>query len=248
MGQVARGGDPSGDRNLNRQAITIKELCTRYLTDLEQGLILGKRGRPKKASTIITDVRRQRHIIPLLGTRGVRDLSKADITQAIKDIMAGKTQVNVETEKLRGLAIVRGGVGTATRTIGLLGGILSYAVDLGIIEQNPAHEVRKPKDNVNSRRLSEPEYRTLGAILRKATADEQYAMAAQMIRIIALTGCRRSEIINLRWEEIDIDGSCLRLTDSKVGALVRPVGPPCAGKFQGLARRSGGRLCLSRLG
>ncbi|WP_414902800.1 tyrosine-type recombinase/integrase [Sphingomonas flavalba] len=162
----------------------------------------------------------------------MRDLSKADIAQAMKDIMAGKTQVNVKTGKLRGRAIVRGGVGTATRTIGLLGGILSYAVDLGIIEQNPVHGVRKPKDNVNSRRLSEREYRTLGAILRKATADGQYAMAAQMIRIIALTGCRRSEIINLRREEVDIDGSCLRLTDSKEGASVRPVGLPVLEYFR----------------
>lgn len=233
LGQVAKGGDPSEDRNLNRQAITVKELCTRYLADLEQGLILGKRGRPKKASTISTDVGRiHRHIMPLLGGRRVRDLSKADITQAMKDIMAGKTQANVKTGKPRGRAIVRGGVGTATRTIGLLGGILSYAVDLGIIEQNPEHGVRKPKDNVNSRRLSEAEYRTLGAILRKVTADGQYAMAAQMIRIIALTGCRRSEIINLRWDEVDIEGSCLRLADSKEGASVRPVGLPVLEHFR----------------
>lgn len=29
------------------QAITVKELCTRYLEDLRNGLVLGKRGRPK---------------------------------------------------------------------------------------------------------------------------------------------------------------------------------------------------------
>jgi hypothetical protein len=40
----------------------VKELCTRYLADLQAGLILGKGGRPKKASTIVTDTGRiERH-------------------------------------------------------------------------------------------------------------------------------------------------------------------------------------------
>lgn len=140
--------------------------------------------------------------------------------------MAGKTRANVKTDKLRGRAIVRGGAGTAARTIGLFGGILSYAVELGIIEQNPVHGVRKPKDKINARRLSEQEYRTLGDILKKAVEDGQYETTAEMIRVIALTGCRRSEVIGLRCGEIDVEGSCLRLTDSKEGASVRPIGLP----------------------
>ncbi|RAZ91524.1 integrase [Mesorhizobium hawassense] len=227
LGQVARGGNPAEERKLDREAITVKELCTRYLEDLRNGLVLGKRGRPKKATTISTDVGRiERHIVPLLGRRRVRDLAKSDITQAMKDIMGGKTRANVKTEKLRGRAIVRGGAGTASRTIGLFGGILTYAGELGIIEQNPVHGVRKPKDQVNARRLSEQEYRTLGDILRKAAEDGQYETTAAMIRVIALTGCRRSEVIGLRWSEVDIEGSCLRLADSKEGASVRPIGLP----------------------
>lgn len=227
LGQVARGGNPAEERKLDREAITVKELCTRYLEDLRNGLVLGKRGRPKKTTTISTDVGRiERHIVPLLGNRRVRDLARSDIAQAMKDIMAGKTRANVKTDKLRGRAIVRGGAGTAARTIGLFGGILSYAVELGIIEQNPVHGVRKPKDQVNARRLSEQEYRTLGEILRNAVEDGQYRTTAEMIRLIALTGCRRSEVISLQYGEVDIDGSCLRLTDSKEGASVRPIGLP----------------------
>jgi integrase len=240
LGQVARGGNPAEERKLDREAITVKELCTRYLEDLRNGLVLGKRGRPKKATTISTDVGRiERHIVPLLGNRRVRDLAKSDITQAMKDIMAGKTRANVKTDKLRGRAIVRGGAGTAARTIGLFGGILSFAVELGITEQNPVHGVRKPKDQVNARRLSEQEYRTLGEILRNAGEDGKYRTTAEMIRVIALTGCRRSEVIGLQYGEVDIDGSCLRLTDSKEGASVRPIGLPVLEYPE--ARREGGQ-------
>jgi integrase len=144
----------------------------------------------------------------------------------LKDIMAGKTRVSVKTKKLRGKANVRGGVGTATRTVGLLGGILTYAGEAGIIEHNPAHGIRKPKDNVRNRRLNEAEYRTLGAMLRAANQDEKYAITVDIIRQIALTGCRRSEIIGLRWAEVDTEVSCLRLADSKEGASVRPIGLP----------------------
>ncbi|WP_428684962.1 tyrosine-type recombinase/integrase [Sphingopyxis sp.] len=227
LGRVAQGEDPQEERQIDRQAITVKELCTLYLTDLNAGLIIGKSGRPKKQSTIDTDTGRiHRHIVPLIGPRRVRDLDKAHINKAMKDIMAGKTAVSVRTAKLRGKAIVRGGAGTAARTIGLLGGILTYAVEAGIIETNPAFGIRKPKDNVRDRRLSEAEYRLIGTKLRDAEADGQYEIAAQIIRLLALTGCRRSELTKLRWSEVDIEGSCLRLEDSKEGKSVRPVGLP----------------------
>lgn len=227
LGRIAQGDNPAEERQLDHNAITVKELCALYVADLAAGLILGKGGRPKKATTIGTDTGRiRRHIVPLIGTRRVKDLVKADINRVLKDIMSGKTRASVKTKKLRGRAIVRGGAGTATRTVGLLGGILTYAVENGIIETNPAHGLRKPKDVVRNRRLSEAEYRTLGAILTEAAQDERYAVAVDIIRQIAMTGCRRGEIITLEWDEVDTDNSCLRLIDSKEGASVRPIGLP----------------------
>lgn len=227
LGRVAKGENPSEERQLDHQAITVKELCALYVADLNAGLILGKGGRPKKPSTIVTDAGRiERHIIPLIGTRRVKDLVKADINKVLKDIMAGKTRVSVKTKKLRGKAIVRGGAGTATRTVGLLGGILTYAVEAGIIDRNPAHGLKKPKDNVRNRRLTEAEYHILGDILRNAAETEKYAMTVDIIRQIAMTGCRRTEMIRLMRTEVDAAGSCLRLVDSKEGASVRPIGLP----------------------
>jgi integrase len=227
FGRVAQGDNPAEERQLDHKAITVKELCALYLNDLNAGLILGKGGRPKKATTIGTDTGRiNRHIIPLIGTRRVKDLARADINKVLKDIMAGKTRAEVKTKKLRGKAIVRGGAGTATRTVGLLGGVLTYAVDAGIIETNPAHGIKKPKDNVRNRRLTEVEYRTLGQMLREAAANEKYAMTVDIIRQIALTGCRRSEMISLMWIEADTDASCMRLVDSKEGESIRPIGLP----------------------
>ena len=183
------------DRQLDHKAITVKELCIRYLADLQAGLILGKGGRPKKASTIVTDTGSiERHIIPLIGTGRVKDLARTDINKALKDIMAGKARVSMKTKKLRGKAIVRGGAGTATRTVGLLGGILTYAVEAGIIETNPAHGIRKPKDNVRKRRLSEAEYRILGRILRDAAKQEKYATIVDAVT---------SKSVMMRMEEID---------------------------------------------
>jgi Arm DNA-binding domain len=240
LGRVARGDNPAEERQLDYKAVTVKELCQLYLKDFEAGLLLGKGGRPKKATTMVTDMGRiNRHIVPLIGTRRVKDLVKADINKVLKDIMAGKTRVSVKTKKLRGKANVRGGAGTATRTVGLLGGILTYAVEAGIIESNPAHGIRKPKDNVRTRRLTEAEYRTLGEMLRVAGRDEKYAISIDIIRQIALTGCRRSEIIGLRWSEVDTETSCLRLADSKEGASIRPIGLPLSNSWKlGENRRS----------
>ena len=143
------------------------------------------------------------------------------MVKIMRDIMAGRSRIIVKTKKLRGKSIVKGGPGTATRTLGLIGGILSYAIDLGIIEHNPAHGIKKPKYKVRERRLTEAEYGILGNMLRDGQAQEKFWPTTDIIRQIALTGCRRGEIINLKWSDVDLDGSCLRLSESKEGRISR---------------------------
>jgi integrase len=225
LGRIAHGDNPAEEKIIDRQAATVKELCKMYLADLDAGLILGKGGRPKAPGTIVTDIGRiNRHIIPLLGNRRLKDLVKADVNRMMKDIMLGKTRMSAKTKKLRGKAIVRGGPGTAARTVSLFGGMLTYAGEHGLIDNNPAHGIRKPKYAVRQRRLSEDEYRTMGEMLR--TAAKSYPITVNIIRQIAMTGCRRSEIIELLWSDVDFDRSCLRLSKSKEGYSVRAIGLP----------------------
>jgi hypothetical protein len=69
------------------------------------------------------------------------------------DVAAGKTAGKTKT-KPRGLAHVRGGKGTASRTVGLLGAIFSYAVRHRMRSDNPVHGVMRPADGRRTRRLN----------------------------------------------------------------------------------------------
>jgi hypothetical protein len=74
--------------------------------------------------------------------------------------------------------------------------------------------------------ISDLEYRILGRMLRDTAKHEKYTTAVDIIRQLALTGCRRSEMIGLKWTEADTETSCLRLEDSKEGESIRPIGLP----------------------
>lgn len=240
LGSTVRGEDPAKERVERRKSVTVKELCDRYLAAADKGLILGKGDRPKKNSSLYVDRGRiNRHIVPLLGKIQLISLSSPDVSKFIEDVACGKTASVEKTSKKRGKAIVKGGLGTATRTVGLLGGILSYAIQNGLIEKNPVHGVRKPADGVKKRRLTDIEYRQLGHILRARAADEQLKTTVHIVRHLALTGSRRGEAIQLKVSEVDIDGSCLRLSDSKEGASVRPIGLPAVDLLSSLITDDG---------
>jgi integrase len=227
LGAVARGENPAENRQLDRKAMTVKELAEQYVKAMEAGLIMGKGGRPKRPSTIYTNIGALNgHIIPLIGQRRVRDLTKADVTKMMNDVIAGKTRAVKKTGKKRGVSILRGGRGTASKCVGLTGSMLTYAINIGIIEHNVAHGIRKPKDQVRDRRLSDDEYRELGKMLSEAGEDHELAPTIAVTRLLALTGCRRGEILGLKWSEVDFENSCLRLADSKEGASTRPIGLP----------------------
>jgi integrase len=224
LAEAARGGDPAEKRSQDRNAMTVRQLCRVYLEAAEQGLILGKGKRPKKTSTLATDRGRiERHILPLLGSRRVRDLTTPDIVRFMRDVTAGKTADDVKTG-FRGRAIVEGGAGTASRTVGLLGGILSFAVSEGFVAANPVRGVRRPADNRREIRLTADQYRALANTLAEAEAEGENSSVILAIRLLALTGCRRGEIERLKWDEVDLAGRCLRLLDSKEGKSIRPLG------------------------
>jgi len=62
--------------------------------------------------------------------------------------------------------------------------------------------------------------------------------AAAAVRLLMLTGCRKAEILSLRWEWVDFQRSCLRLPDSKTGAKVVPLAAAALELLSTLRRRS----------
>lgn len=236
LGDVARGEDPQEEKLTRRKSITVAELCDDYFAAAEKGLIFGKGGGSKKASTLTTDRGRiDRHIKPLIGRKLVIDLTRADVVGVVRDVTEGKTATTGKSGKLRGVVNVTGGKGTAARTKGLLGGILTYAVERGIIELNPATGVRTATDSVRHRRFTDAELQAIGNQI--AAADDQYPQALAFTKLAFLTGWRKSEIEGLRWDALDLDHSTAALEDSKEGRSVRPLGAVVVNLLTALPRR-----------
>ncbi len=226
LGDVARGEDPQQERATRRKSLTIEELVDDYFAAAEKGLILGKRNKPKKTSTLYVDNgRAKRHIVPLVGKRIVREFTAADGTKMMRDIAAGKTAVNEKTEKLRGRAKVTGGAGTASQALTLLSGMFTYAVSEGIIDLNPLRGIKKPAVGKRTRRLTPEEYRSLGKALEESASDETW-QGIVGTKLFLLTGFRLSEVAALMWSEVDEHGHCIRLDDSKEDSSIRPIGQP----------------------
>jgi integrase len=224
LGDVVRGSDPAESRKLARGAMTIEELCREYVDKAGRGLVLTRRGEAKSATTLYTDKGRiERHIIPLIGNRTVKDFTLTDGGRFQRDVISGKSAADVKT-KLRGRAIVKGGKGTAARTMGLLGGIFSYAVSEGYRPDNPLKGIVRPKDGTREWRLDDGSYRRLGKCLAAAEANGERWQRVLAARVATLTGCRLDEIEGLLKTEVDGVGMALRLGKSKTGKSVRPIG------------------------
>lgn len=218
LGQVAEGADPAERSETTDTGMTISELCDLYL---EQPVIITRRGTPKRASSLATDRSNiERHIKPLLGKKRVAVLAKEDVERFQQDVASGHTRANLKTRK-QGRAIVRGGRGTAARSVAVLGAILSFAVDRKIRPDNPVSGVVLFKNAKRERFLRSAEFSRLGAALRALQHEGMNPYAIAAVKLLMLTGCRRSEILTLKHDAVDEERCILWLPDSKTGA--RPV-------------------------
>lgn len=235
LGFAKGGKDPATAKQSDKDAITVSKLCDEYLKDGVNG---------KSASTLATDKGRiERHIKPLLGRKRVKDLTVNDIKKFMRDVATGKTAADVKTGK-HGRARVTGGEGTANRTAGLLGGILSFAIDGGIRSDNPVHGVKRYAEKRSERFLSPQELARLGDTLATAERDGENVTAINAIRLLILTGCRKSEILTLQWSHVNFETGYLELPTSKTGQKRVPIGAPVLELLANLKRVDGNPYVL----
>lgn len=106
--------------------------------------------------------------------------------------------------------------GGANHALRILRQILEFAVARGHIRVNPARDVTLNRRRALTRFLSRDELRRLHRALdRHARTGTDRARQADIIRLLLLTGCRRGEILALRWNEVD--GDTIALGDAKTG-------------------------------
>ena len=105
---------------------------------------------------------------------------------------------------------------------------------------NPCKFVRKYRETKRERFLTDEEFRRLGDVLGELEAEGRLpAHPAGAIRLLMLTGCRRNEIVELQWKDVDLEAGELRLRDSKSGARLVPLSPAAARVLQELPRVEG---------
>ena len=112
--------------------------------------------------------------------------------------------------------------GAANRAFEILRAMMFRAEEWGLRERdtNPCLGIAKNPRKRIARFLDADELARLGRALDSNEARWPEAVAA--IRLLALTGCRRSEVLDLRWR--DIGNDAINLRDSKTGPRAVPLG------------------------
>ena len=120
----------------------------------------------------------------------------------------------------------RGKPGAANRALEILRAMMFRAEEWGLRARgsNPCLGIAKNPRNHVARFLDADELARLGRALDAREAEWPEAVGA--IRLLVLTGCRRSEVLNLRWRNVGTDA--LNLEDSKTAParsrLAKPRG------------------------
>ena len=161
------------------------------------------------------------HVVPALGETRLVDVGRAEVSEL--------------HHRLRETPAV------ANAVAGLLSRMFKMAEAWGLVPpgENPCRGLRRYRTRKRERFLTQEEFRRLGRALREIEAEgNAWPSAAAAIRLLALTGCRRSEILDLRWDDVDRTTGELRLRDAKEGPRMVPLTKPVSRVLEGIPRLS----------
>ena len=148
----------------------------------------------------------EKYIVPRLGKRPALAVGHKEVTELHHALSAKPIMAN--------------------HVVDTLSRIYNAAEDRGQIPEasNPCRLVVKYRERKRERFLTDEEFRRLGRVLDESETCKGVSLhAAAAIRLLLLTGCRKGEILNLLWDQVDMAAGELRLPDTKTGVNFLPM-------------------------
>ena len=214
LGQVARGDDPLESRkDSRRRRVTLREHVAEWVETV---------GGVRRGSWRDDERRLNRHILPMLGSKALESITERDC------------------ERLHAKVTERGPV-EANRTLEFFSVILKAALNDGLIDSNPAarswRSQRGNRERSRTRYLRKDEFQAFA----QAVAEEPDPYVKAAIWLLLLTGARsKSELLRLRWDDIDWDSGLITLRRSKTeDELTLPLSEPASRILSELPRTAG---------
>ena len=162
------------------------------------------------------------HIVPALGAMAVKDVRSSHVIE-LHDRMRDTPSM-------------------ANHVVSMLSKMFSLAETWELVPRgrNPCRMVRHYREQARERFLTAEEYRRVGAALKAAESEDwMWPPAIAAIRLLMLTGCRKSEILTLRWDDVDRTAGEFRLRDGKRGPRMVPLTTPALKVLDGIERVEG---------
>lgn len=203
------GHDVRNSRVEKLKDMTIDELIQVYLRD---GPAIAPSKREVSWKTDEANLRN--HVSPLIGRTPLSQVGSDVIAKVLKGVRNGATARDMRTGP-RGRSIVRGGDGIAHRVKAATSAMFNWAIQRGLAENNPV-DIKLPRRPIRERFLSPVEsarlFSTLGQMVSEGSAN---AAHADILRLLLLTGARKSEIMKLTWPEVDLRARRLTLSPER---------------------------------
>ena len=194
---------------------TVAELAERYLREYAEEHC--------KPSTVRAYRRRaEKRIVPALGKLPIGRVRREDVRELHYAMRATPVMAN--------------------RTLALLSRMFNMAEAWGLMPEgsNPCPRRMKYREQPRERFLTAAEFRRLGSALDEAEASGAIPVhAAAAIRLLMLTGCRKNEILTLRWKDVNLEAMELHLADTKTGARTVSLSPEAVRVLAGIPRAEG---------
>jgi integrase len=169
------GFDPLGEIEAEREAPTVEDLAKRFLTEHASK----KRPATRNAYRRVFDA----YILPALKHRKVAEVQYADVEGLHRKI----TETN--------------GPYIANRIVATCSKAFNLAIRWRWIDANPAKGIERNSEEKRKRYLDGPEIVRLTEALNKHSDQK----AANVIRMLLLTGARKTEVLSCRWDQLDLE-------------------------------------------
>lgn len=209
--EVVMGGDPGAKKALAKSIPLYSELAAKHLESFK-----GRKSFEDVESVIRV------HLLPRWGKTRLTDMNSRSVAQWLEEKRA-KGLAPASVEKIR---VILG------RSF-----VLGASWDIPGTEKNPARNIpRAPIQNARERFLTPEET----GRLKEAVVASQNTQLQHIVGLLLLTGARLRELLDARWENVDLDRRSWFIPTSKTGKPRHvPLSTPALAIIEALPRFNG---------